>query len=108
MDGFVEFEANHSNYCGVMDMFVPEQLPIITTLAQEYAVMDRFFCSVPGPTWPNRLFALSATSGGLTDTLSCPWYKGEKGHFFDQTTIFDQVEAANLTWKNYYDDVRKG
>jgi len=26
--------------------------------------MDRFFASVPGPTWPNRMFALTGTSAG--------------------------------------------
>lgn len=52
MSGFVAFEnakgREHLNWCGVMSMFPPERLPIITTLAQEFAIMDRFFCSHPG------------------------------------------------------------
>jgi phospholipase C len=106
MSGFVEWEnfKNHSGleYCGVMSMMSPEHVPILTTLASEFAIMDRFFCSVPGPTWPNRLFALSATSAGLTETG--PWYHNEVGNFFPQKTFFDQVAQANLTWKNYYND----
>lgn len=42
------------DWCGVMSSFAVEEIPIITTLAEEFAVMDRMFCSHPGPTWPNR------------------------------------------------------
>ncbi len=67
MGGFVEYEglaAGHAaeNYCDVMSMMRPASVPVITGLAQEFALMDRFFASHPGPTWPNRLFAVSATS----------------------------------------------
>lgn len=102
MSGFVENEHKHPTYCNVMDMFEPEKLPIITTLAQEFAVMDRFFASVPGPTWPNRQFTISATSAGQTETGT--WYRNEPGRLFPQRTFFDQVEEANMTWRNYYND----
>ena len=40
--------------------------------------------------------------------MVCPVlrYKGVPGSLFPQRTIFDQVaaSAANLTWKNYYND----
>ena len=102
MSGFAEFELDYRRYtkahafCGVLESYKPSQIPIITTLAREYAVMDRFFCSLPGPTWPNRLFAAAATSAGLTATDSCPWYREEKGTFFDQRTIYDQVGTPTL------------
>ena len=38
----------------IMKCYVPEQLPILTTLAREFAVCDHWFSSMPGPTWPNR------------------------------------------------------
>jgi phospholipase C len=106
MSGFVEFEANAGhgpkNYCGVMSMFSPERIPVITALAEEFAIMDRFFAAHPGPTWPNRLFALSGTSAGMTSTGV--WYNNTVGRLFPQRTIFDQVAEANLTWRNYYND----
>merc|ERR1719272_120108 len=92
MDGFVEWERKHLDYSGVMSMFSPERVPIVTELAQEYAVMDEFFCSHAGPTWPNRMYALSATSAGSTETGT--WYKGKAGSLFPQRTIFDQVSAS--------------
>ncbi|ALF86439.1 MULTISPECIES: alkaline phosphatase family protein [Ralstonia solanacearum species complex] len=45
--------------------FTPEQLPVLNFLAGEFAVCDRWFASMPGPTWPNRFFALAGTSWGL-------------------------------------------
>ena len=72
MDGFIAFEEAkghaHLDWCGVMSMFPPERIPVITTLAQEFAIMDRFFAAHPGPTWPNRMYALSATSESSTST----------------------------------------
>ncbi len=49
----------------VLKCFSPEQLPVLNTLAKEYVVCDNWFCAMPGPTWPNRFFALCGSSGGL-------------------------------------------
>ena len=54
----------------VMAMFdTPKQLPVIHTLATEYAICDHWFSSMPGPTWPNRFFVHAGTSGGLRHSL---------------------------------------
>mmetsp|Transcript_18374 Transcript_18374/g.26761 ORF Transcript_18374/g.26761 Transcript_18374/m.26761 type:complete len:705 (+) Transcript_18374:97-2211(+) len=104
--GFVAFEykkhGSSTNYCDVMRGFTPENVPVITSLAKEFAIMDRFFASVPGPTWPNRMFALSGTSLGSTDTSV--WYRDEDGKLFPQLTFFDQLEQSGHTWRNYYND----
>lgn len=93
MGGFISYENEHGHahldWCGVMSMFTPERIPVITQLAQEFALMDEFFCSHPGPTWPNRMFGLSATSAGSTSTGT--WYHNEKGKLFPQKMFFDQV-----------------
>ncbi len=52
----------------ILNTFTPERLPVMSALAQEFAVMDHFFCSHPGPTFPNRLFHLMGTSHGDTET----------------------------------------
>jgi phospholipase C len=106
MDGFIAFEEakgqRRRDWCGVMSMFPPERIPVITKLAQEFAVMDRFFCSHPGPTWPNRMYALAATSAGSTSTGT--WYNNTPGLLFPQRTILDQVVASGRIAKNYYND----
>jgi len=80
-----------------MSMLPPEKVPIITTLAKNFALFDRFFCSHPGPTYPNRQFVHSGTAHGATDD-EVP----RTG--YPQKTIFRQVEEAGLEWKMYYED----
>eukprot|EP01127_Copromyxa_protea_P000134 TRINITY_DN10132_c0_g1_i1.p1 TRINITY_DN10132_c0_g1~~TRINITY_DN10132_c0_g1_i1.p1 ORF type:complete len:655 (+),score=121.50 TRINITY_DN10132_c0_g1_i1:308-2272(+) len=105
MDGFVEWEQTHRKKpeaCAVMSMFTPERLPVLSSLVKEFVLFDRFFSSHAGPTWPNRMFFLSATSAGSSETG--PWYHNEVGKLFPQKTFYDQVKESGLTWKNYYND----
>ncbi len=46
----------------IMRCFKPETLPILSTLAMQYGVCDRWFSSVPGSTIPNRMFVHGASS----------------------------------------------
>eukprot|EP01060_Flectonema_neradi_P021254 TRINITY_DN287_c0_g1_i2.p1 TRINITY_DN287_c0_g1~~TRINITY_DN287_c0_g1_i2.p1 ORF type:complete len:632 (+),score=147.59 TRINITY_DN287_c0_g1_i2:45-1898(+) len=104
MGGFAEGQSGQasSNYCQVMDMQTPDRVPIMTALADEFILMDRFFASHPGPTWPNRMYMLAATTAGSTETGT--WYHNEKGLLFPQKTFFDQLTAEGHTWRNYYND----
>lgn len=85
-------------------------MPVISALADEFVLFDRFFASLPGPTWPNRLFFMAGTSGGLVATG--PWFEDVNGQLFPQKTIFDQVSEAvpmnatpgTLPWKVFYSD----
>jgi phospholipase C len=77
-------------------------LPALHTLAENFTVCDRWFSSVPGPTWTNRLFLMSGTSlgrvtmpGGLMD-LNLHWY--------DQPTIFDRLNERSREWVVYHGD----
>lgn len=45
---------------------------------------------------------LSATSKGDTETKT--FYQDKLGHLYPQKTIFDQVSAAGMQWKNYFND----
>lgn len=102
MDGFVEFEAQRGSPEPetVMNMFTPDRLPVMSALASEFAVFDRFFCSHPGPTWPNRLFQLLGSSNGCTKTSN--W--DPKTLLYRGRTVFDIVEEAGLDWRYYYAD----
>jgi phospholipase C len=75
----------------------PAKLPVITRLAREFAVCDRWFSSVPGPTWPNRFFAHCATSKGFID--NSPF------HNYDTPTIFERLADKGFTWNVYFHDV---
>jgi phospholipase C len=49
----------------IMKCFSPQQLPVLYALATEFAVCDNWHASMPGPTWPNRMFIHAGSSGGL-------------------------------------------
>ena len=49
----------------VMRCFNESTLPILSTLANEFALFDGWHASIPGPTMPNRAYAASATSHGM-------------------------------------------
>jgi phospholipase C len=51
----------------IMYYFTKENLPVLTTLALEFAVFNRWFASIPGPTICNRAFAHYGTSFGRVD-----------------------------------------
>ena len=42
-----------------MGYFTGEHLPVYDHLARTYCVCDRWHSSVPGDTWPNRLYSLA-------------------------------------------------
>ncbi|WP_211339708.1 alkaline phosphatase family protein [Mucilaginibacter gracilis] len=82
------------NFGKIMQCFAPEQLPVLNALAREFAVCDRWFSSVPGPTWPNRFFVHAATSGGLDHsptTEEILLWQNIGGIHFEQGNIFDQL-----------------
>ena len=84
-----------------MACYEEQQLPIITTLAREFAICDQWFASMPGPTWPNRLFVHAASSAGLDnspgswDTVTTTLIDGYR---FDNGNIYDRLEDKCLDW----------
>ena len=101
MKGFVRSFEQHTNNRDkshrIMRCFKPEAIPVITTLAREYCVCDRWFSSVPGPTLPNRSFIHSATSVGRVD-MSPNWMDEGK-------TIYELLAENNVDSKIYYHDM---
>lgn len=73
----------------------PDNVPVLATLAKEYAVCTRWFCSVPGMTWPNRNFAHAATSDGEVDIVK---------RFYTNRTIFEDLSANGKDWRVFSDN----
>jgi phospholipase C len=57
-----------------MGYYDGRDLPVYDHLASEYCVVDRWFSSVPGATWPNRLYALTGRAAGSRDDIPTPLY----------------------------------
>jgi phospholipase C len=103
MQGFVKSYFNQQQDVGhsqkIMYYFAQSQLPVLTTLALEFAVFNRWFASIPGPTICNRAFAHYGTSFGRVDMN--PIYVNEPFK-----NIYDRLINANPkhTAKVYYYD----
>jgi phospholipase C len=91
----------------VMGYYPLDFLPALHALAREFTICDHWYSSLPGPTWPNRFFALTGTSNGRVNMpqdgkhgLDLPgWFEQ------DQTTLFDRLSERGVHWKVYFHDI---
>jgi phospholipase C len=74
-------------------------------LADAFTICDGYYCSVLGPTDPNRLMAMSATidpagvnGGPILQTNELPW---KRTHVVSWTTMPEQLSAHDVSWKVY-------
>ena len=82
----------------VMNAFDPVQLPVLSTLAKNFVLCDRWFADVPGPTMPNRAYVHAATSQGYT-------YNADWKPKFTCKTLYDRINAdQSRSWRSYYHD----
>jgi phospholipase C len=135
MQGFVKSYFNQQGDVGhsqkIMYYFQQSDLPVLTTLALEFAVFNRWFASIPGPTICNRAFAHYGTSFGRVDLnpiyppetiksvytrlISATPKRTAKVYYYDTTS--STMEVANLlqnqpelfgTYSQFLDDCEKG
>jgi len=94
----------------VMKCFTSQQLPILSALGKEFAVCDSWFCSLPGPTFPNRFFALGGSSADLdhspTTTETVIWQTTD-GFKFQNGSIFDKSKGLQNFLRPFFSFRRK-
>jgi phospholipase C len=91
----------------IMKCYRPEQLPVLNALASEFTVCDNWHASMPGPTWPNRMFVHAASSAGLDhspETDEIVEWETVDGLLFKNGTIFDSLEKNGITRRLYGGD----
>jgi phospholipase C len=86
----------------VMSYFTRDDLPFHYGLADAFTICDRYFCSVIGPTNPNRLYLMSATidpegTHGGPDVANL-----RDG--FTWTTYPERLQAAGVDWYLYREE----
>jgi phospholipase C len=101
MQGFVKSYFTQTNDVGsshdIMNYFSPDQVPVLTELATEYAVFNGWFSSIPGPTTCNRAFAHYGTSFGQVGM--------DIFYLLDPIlSIYERMLKAGQTSKIYYYD----
>jgi phospholipase C len=71
-----------------------DNVPVFEFLADEFAICDRWFCSVPGSTWPNRIASL-AGKADQEDNRRVPLYSMRS---------FVQSLPKEVSWRWYSSD----
>jgi phospholipase C len=82
-------------------------LPFIPSLADNFTLYDRYFCSLLGPTWPNREYMHSAQSGGnMTNAgVQDVVLALATGGLYHWETIWDRMLAQGLSVTYYFSDL---
>jgi len=100
MKGFLQ---DYGDVHDILWTYTMAQARVINKLARQYAVSDRWFCSVPSDTSPNRAYSVGGSSQGRESNLSLieaePPFQGLK-------TIFNWLAGAKpaKNWGLYFDD----
>jgi phospholipase C len=90
MDGFYTTDGLNG-----MGYYTATELPFYYSLLGNSALNANYFCSLLGPTWPNRFYFAAGTSGGIT--TNGVWGYG----VFDYPIILDLLDEAGVTWGIY-------
>ncbi len=87
-DGWLRADGNDLYTIGY---YLGTDLPFLGEAATEWLVLDRYFCPIMGPTYPNRIISLAAQTDRLVNTVDVSTLP----------TIWDRLIPAGLTGKNY-------
>jgi phospholipase C len=90
MDGFFSNDGRIA-----LGYYTAADLPFYYSLFESSTLCVNYFCSVLGPTYPNRFYLAAGTSGGITDNSVFGY------GVFDYPIILDLLEAAGVSWKIY-------
>jgi phospholipase C len=78
-----------------MGFYTADEIPYYYSLFDQFTLCGNYFCSQLGPTYPNRLYSMAGTSGGLTNNNL-----GRKGQL-DYPIILDLLDRYGISWKIY-------
>jgi phospholipase C len=104
MDGFVascdaalRSSGFHDGDPGVaMGYYNGADVPVYDHLAEEFAVCDRWFSSVPGATLPNRLYSLCGCAAGSRDDMA-----PHVPPIYHQASFLRHLDAHEVPWRWY-------
>lgn len=100
VDGFVaaatEFGASDGKLA--LGYYDSDEIPLYWGLADRYVLADHWFSSVAGPSFPNHLYAYTASR---TSTDGTKVYNSVPEEGLEIVTIFDRLQDAGISWKVY-------
>src|SRR5215813_143293 len=92
MDGFLRAGRNDAYAIGY---YSESDLPFYSALARNYMVCDRYFASVLGPSFPNRVFLWAGQTDRLTNSVSVSRLP----------TIFDRLASAGVSHRYFFSNL---
>ncbi|RKP49323.1 phosphocholine-specific phospholipase C [Trinickia fusca] len=102
-----QWPANKSDL--TMGYYLRADIPFHYALADAFTVCDQYFCSLPGPTHPNRSYLMTGTIDP-TGTMGGPlldnndYVDGDVPpayQLLSWTTFPERLEAAGISWQIY-------
>ncbi|MBZ0234881.1 MAG: alkaline phosphatase family protein [Deltaproteobacteria bacterium] len=98
-DGFltVHQQRHGGSALQAMQYLTRDVVPVSWALADGFASCDRYFCSVMGPTWPNRMYWHSGSSNGIMSN--------DFPSTFDWPSVHHRLDDIGVPWKYYYMDI---
>jgi phospholipase C len=89
-----------------MGYYTRDDLPFFHALADNFTICDGYFCSVIGPTDPNRLYSMSATidpagKNGGPSLQTLVTNRAQQYGKFTWPTYPEQLQAHGISWKVY-------
>ena len=103
MDGFTTANQNANDLNGsrTMGYYDSSDLPFYYSLYSQFAMGDRYFCSLLSQTFPNRFYLLAGTSFGhiRNDIPTDPSQFAPPGG-----TIFEKLDNAGVSWSVYFEE----
>lgn len=90
-----------------MGYYTREDIPFQFALAEAFTVCDNYYCSVFGPTHPNRLYLMSGSidSGGVGGG---PVISNTHPQPLTWTTYAERLQAAGVSWRVYQEQDNYG
>ena len=97
MDGFATQNVVPADPTGsrAFGSYDSSDLPFYYGLANTFGIGDRYFASVPGPTYPNRFYEMTGTSFGHIKNDLPP------AGGYTQPSIFGRLQQAGVSWAVY-------
>ncbi len=108
MDGFVSsrLAINSNDATLTMGYYTRADIPYYYSLADAFTICDNYFCSVIGPTDPNRLYTMAASldpdgknGGPVLQTIV--FNRAAMNGRLTYTTMPEQLQARGISWKVY-------
>lgn len=91
IDGFRK--GDNDDYA--LGYYTRDDLEATRAIVDGYTIFDNYFCSILGPTYPNRFYTHSAATDRISNTFTIS----------NMTSIWDLLKAKNVPCNYYFSDL---